>query len=79
MSNAEIEKYIKALERQVAERKEQELEVSKSYRYEDYILIERKDGKKFKLPTHVNVQPFPIVVAGKLPEAETITSGVAHG
>ena len=51
------------------------MEIMKAYRYEDWILGIRRDGERMKIPLHVYVKPFPVVMSGLLPDSAQIKTG----
>jgi hypothetical protein len=69
------DKYFKAMSDQLKARQERDEQVVGSFLYEDYTLLVRRDGQKYKVPRTRDVTPFPIVMAGKLPDAGKIKNG----
>ena len=50
-------------------------EIMRCYRYEDWTIGICRNGKVFRFSNDVFVKPYPIVMEGRLPNADKIEKG----
>lgn len=74
MNNHHI-KYEEALANQLAAINRKRATIHEAYRFDDYILVIRKDRQKFKLPASERFKRAALVVDGKLPNAALVETG----
>lgn len=70
------EAYALAMKKQREQQQDKDATVKATFRYEDYILVLRGDGKKLKVALGSKISPFSVVMDGKLPDADKIETGV---